>query len=83
MSTHTRPFPSPAPQYVGSHLRNVSSLTITQVYENMTDVTSYSYDSSKRELVTYDTPHIASIKAQYVRDNGLAGSMFWEVRVSR
>ncbi|KAI0635062.1 glycosyl hydrolases family 18-domain-containing protein [Trametes polyzona] len=53
-------------------------LSGAQVYENLTDVTSYSYDSSKRELVTYDTPHIASIKAQYVRDKGLAGSMFWE-----
>ncbi|KAI0816865.1 glycoside hydrolase superfamily [Trametes gibbosa] len=54
-----------------------------QVIENMTDVTSYSYDSSKQELVTYDTPHIASIKAQYVRDKGLAGSMFWELSTDK
>ncbi|KAL1941620.1 hypothetical protein VTO73DRAFT_7059 [Trametes versicolor] len=54
-----------------------------QVYENLTDVTSYSYDSSKRELVTYDTPNIASIKAQYVRDKGLAGSMFWELSTDK
>jgi Chitinase len=49
------------------------------VYENTTDVTSYSYDSNKRELVSYDTPHIAKLKAQYVSDKGLGGSMFWEV----
>ncbi|KAI0777587.1 glycosyl hydrolases family 18-domain-containing protein [Trametes elegans] len=58
-------------------------LSGAQVYENLTDVTSYSYDSSKRELVTYDTPHIASIKAQYVRDKGLAGSMFWELSTDK
>ena len=51
------------------------------VYENLTDVSSYSYDSSSKELVSYDTPHIATIKAQYVQSNGLAGSMFWDVRI--
>ena len=49
------------------------------VYENLTDVSSYSYDASKMELVSYDTPHIATIKAQYVQNNGLGGSMFWDV----
>lgn len=43
-------------------------------------MTSYSYDSAKKELVSYDTPHIASLKAQYVNNNGLGGGMFWEVR---
>lgn len=50
-----------------------------QVFENFTDVTSYSYDSASKEFVSYDTPDIASLKAQYVSDEGLAGSMFWEV----
>jgi len=53
-----------------------------QVFENTTDVTSYSYDPRTREFVSYDTPHIASLKAQYVQANGLAGSMFWDVCVS-
>ena len=48
----------------------------------MTDVTSYSYDASKGELVSYDTPHIATLKAQYVQSNGLSGSMFWDVSTS-
>lgn len=43
-------------------------------------MTSYSYDSAKKELVSYDTPHIASLKAQYVNTKGLGGGMFWEVR---
>jgi hypothetical protein len=42
-------------------------------------VTSFSYDARKRQLVSYDTPHIAALKAKYVQANGLAGSMFWEV----
>ena len=45
----------------------------------MTDVSSYSYDSAKKELVSYDTPNIAGIKAKYVKDNALGGSMFWDV----
>ena len=45
----------------------------------MTDVASYSYDSSKRELVSYDTPNIAKVKAQYVLSKGLGGQMFWDV----
>ena len=49
------------------------------VFENTTDVSSYSYDSSSKELVSYDTPHITTLKAQYVQTNGLSGSMFWEV----
>lgn len=49
------------------------------VVENTTDVTSYSYDAAKKELVSYDTPRIVTMKAQYVASKGLAGSMFWEV----
>ena len=48
---------------------------------NTTDVTSYSYDSSTKELVSYDDPHIVQLKAQYIVSQGLAGSMFWEVCV--
>ncbi|KAI0916344.1 hypothetical protein AcW1_009855 [Taiwanofungus camphoratus] len=54
-----------------------------QVYENFTDVTSYSYDSSKEELVSYDTPDIVTVKAKYVMSNDLAGSMFWDLSTDR
>ena len=50
-----------------------------QVYENRTDVSSYSYDAAKKELVSFDTPNIVKLKAQYINSRGLAGSMFWEL----
>ncbi|OCB91528.1 glycoside hydrolase family 18 and carbohydrate-binding module family 5 protein [Sanghuangporus baumii] len=50
-----------------------------QVINDMTVVASYSYDLSKRELVSYDTPEIATTKAQYVLSKGLGGQMFWDV----
>ncbi|KAJ7489454.1 glycoside hydrolase superfamily [Mycena latifolia] len=50
-----------------------------QVFQNTTDVSSYSYDSSSKELVSYDTPAIVKLKAQYTIANGLSGSMFWEL----
>ncbi|KAH8827572.1 glycosyl hydrolases family 18-domain-containing protein [Flagelloscypha sp. PMI_526] len=55
----------------------------SQVYENTTDVSSYSYDSSKKELVSYDTPSIIKTKSQYIKDQGLAGSMFWELSIDK
>ncbi|KAI0047878.1 carbohydrate-binding module family 5 protein [Auriscalpium vulgare] len=54
-----------------------------KVFENTTDVSSYSYDASKQELVSYDTPHIATLKAQYVQSKGLAGSMFWDLSTDK
>ncbi|KAH9945514.1 glycoside hydrolase superfamily [Amylocystis lapponica] len=58
-------------------------LSGAQVFENHTDISSYSYDSSKQELVSYDTPAIATVKAQYVVNNGLAGSMFWDLSTDK
>ncbi|KAM5540818.1 hypothetical protein V8D89_005462 [Ganoderma adspersum] len=49
------------------------------VHEDTTDVASYSYDASKREFVSYDTPKIAKLKAQYVQSKGLAGAFFWDL----
>jgi hypothetical protein len=49
----------------------------------MTDVTSYSYDSAKQELVSYDTPNIVRAKAQYAVKRGLGGSMFWELSTDK
>ncbi|KAG8757913.1 hypothetical protein FRC11_004193 [Ceratobasidium sp. 423] len=49
------------------------------VYEDSTLGSSYSYDSSKKELVSYDTPNIVRQKAAYIKDKGLGGGMFWEL----
>ena len=38
----------------------------------------WSYDAAARELVTYDTPQSALLKAEYVKTKGLGGFVFWE-----
>jgi hypothetical protein len=49
------------------------------IIEDDVAVASYSYDASKKELISYDTPNIAAKKAQYIIDKGLAGAMYWEL----
>ena len=63
----------------GVYSYNVLPIAGATVYENTTDVSSYSFDASSGELVSYDTPDIVTLKAKYVLANGLAGSMFWDV----
>lgn len=41
-------------------------------------VASYSYDSSQRMMVSYDTPQVAQKKAKYIMARGLGGGMWWE-----
>lgn len=39
---------------------------------------TYSYDPASRRLVSYDTPHMARLKAQWVKKHKLGGAMWWE-----
>ncbi|RNJ60437.1 hypothetical protein D7B24_008129 [Verticillium nonalfalfae] len=39
---------------------------------------SWSWDAGRRKLVTYDTVGMARKKAQFVRERGLGGAMWWE-----
>ena len=39
---------------------------------------SWSYDSSKRTMVTYDTKEVAQRKANFIKEEGLGGAMWWE-----
>lgn len=39
---------------------------------------SWSYDPSKRLMVSYDTPEMAKIKTDFIRKEGLGGAMWWE-----
>ena len=39
---------------------------------------SWSYDPEKRLMVSYDTPEMAKIKADYVKRERLGGAMWWE-----
>ena len=63
----------------------LTSLTVAgaQIFEDSKSISSYSYDSAKRELISYDTPNIVKQKAQYVIDQGLAGTMFWELSTDK
>ncbi|KAJ9317753.1 CAZyme family GH18 [Paecilomyces variotii] len=49
-----------------------------QVYTLDQPVASYSYDSSQRIMISYDTPDIANAKAAYIKSKGLGGGMWWE-----
>ena len=58
---------------------NLLPFSGASVVENKTSVASYSFDSGKKELISYDTPAIAAAKAAYIVKNGLKGGMYWEV----
>lgn len=63
----------------GVYVYKTLPLAGATVTENLGEIWSYSYDSTKRELVSYDTPDIAKRKADYVAQKGLSGAMYWEL----
>ncbi|KAK6533507.1 hypothetical protein TWF694_002446 [Orbilia ellipsospora] len=50
----------------------------SQEYQDDELVASWSYDPNQRLLITYDNPHVAKLKAQYIMNQGLGGAMWWE-----
>ncbi|RHZ60666.1 hypothetical protein CDV55_105669 [Aspergillus turcosus] len=44
---------------------------------------SYSYDAAKKYMISYDTPEIAKMKAEYIKGAGLGGASWWEVSMDR
>lgn len=47
------------------------------VVEDLKVGASYSFDPATGIFASYDTPAITKLKAKYVQDKGLAGSMWW------
>ncbi|KAG8769816.1 hypothetical protein FRC12_004718, partial [Ceratobasidium sp. 428] len=50
-----------------------------KVVNDFKNISSYSYDRVKRELISYDTPVIVAAKAAWINLHGLAGGMFWDL----
>ncbi|CAK7221892.1 Chitinase 4 [Sporothrix curviconia] len=44
---------------------------------------AWSYDEKARELITYDDPGSAQLKAEYIKSKGLGGAFFWEANQDR
>ncbi|RKU40104.1 Endochitinase 1 [Coniochaeta pulveracea] len=53
-----------------------------ELYDN-TAKASYSYDSSTKELISYDNVGSAVTKAGYLKQKGLGGAVFWEASGDR
>ncbi|KZV95154.1 hypothetical protein EXIGLDRAFT_834532 [Exidia glandulosa HHB12029] len=44
---------------------------------------SYSFDPATGILASYDVPAVTKIKAKYIQDKGLAGSMWWDLSTDK
>ncbi|KAF3907095.1 Chitotriosidase-1 [Orbilia brochopaga] len=50
-----------------------------EIFEDETILASGSYNPITRTLISYDTPRMAQLKAQFIMDRGLGGAFWWEV----
>lgn len=67
----------------GVHDFKTLPLPSAQVHYDDDAGASYSYDSGKRQLVTFDTKEMAAKKAEWVKRHGLGGAMWWESSADR
>lgn len=49
------------------------------VFQDDQRVASWSYDYQKREMISFDNEQTGAMKGQWIREQGLGGSMFWEL----
>ncbi|KAM5441000.1 Chitinase 4 [Microsporum ferrugineum] len=54
-----------------------------KVVECEQEVASYSYDPVKKLFISFDTPKIAGMKANYLKQMGLGGTMWWETSADK
>lgn len=58
-------------------LKNLPPTGVAEFYDNITG-SSYSFDPTTRELVSYDNVAVAEQKAAWIKSTGLGGAMWWE-----
>jgi chitinase len=51
----------------------------SSVETNKTTVASWSYDGSKQEMISFDDEEVGKLKGEYIKNENLGGSMFWEL----
>ncbi|TFK86888.1 glycoside hydrolase family 18 protein [Polyporus arcularius HHB13444] len=49
------------------------------VFQDDKLLASWSYDYEKKEMISYDSEQVGHWKGEYIRREGLRGSMFWEL----
>jgi chitinase len=42
-------------------------------------IASWSHNSTKKEMISFDSEEVAKLKGQYIEKESLGGSMFWEL----
>lgn len=63
----------------GSYDYRALALPGSFTYRDQDAIASWSYDPQKREMVSFDNEDVADWKGQYIKNQGLGGSMFWEL----
>ncbi|PFH46149.1 glycoside hydrolase family 18 protein [Amanita thiersii Skay4041] len=63
----------------GTYDYRVLPLPGSTVHNDLKAVASWSYDSAKKELVSFDDEKVAQLKGKYIVQKGLGGAMFWEL----
>ncbi|KAG9190922.1 chitinase [Alternaria panax] len=50
----------------------------SKVYHDKETLTSWSWDKARKQMVSFDTPKVASWKTDYLMQEGLGGAWWWE-----
>ncbi|CAE7139846.1 unnamed protein product [Rhizoctonia solani] len=53
------------------------------VSNDLRNISSFSYDPVKKQLISYDTPVVTAAKSRWLTGQGLAGVAFWELSADK